>query len=277
MASQPPSASTPTRPSDGMAVSAGLYRAVSRIIRSRDREQLRADPLQLLLLLLFLPEALHHAHAADGLVHQADHLGGLLLRIPARREQPAPGRQRDQVQRGRHREGHDGEHGGQDHHNDQGHHEQCDVPDGDRRHGQQALHHVQVGDGPADQLPGADLVLARAVQPGQRAEQPGPQVVLDVEGQPAAVVAAQVDAGEVHRGRDQQQPGQRPDRLLVGHDDVVDDAALDQRDRGGGHRARQRAADRNDDVAAVTPAVARQPSQPPVSRRARARRVPCPP
>ena len=36
MASQPPSASTPTRPSDGMAVSAGLYLAVSRIIRSRE-------------------------------------------------------------------------------------------------------------------------------------------------------------------------------------------------------------------------------------------------
>ena len=36
MASQPPSASTPTMPSDGMAVSAGLYLAVSLIMRSRD-------------------------------------------------------------------------------------------------------------------------------------------------------------------------------------------------------------------------------------------------
>ena len=36
IASQPPSASTPTMPSDGIAVSAGLYRAVSRIIRSRE-------------------------------------------------------------------------------------------------------------------------------------------------------------------------------------------------------------------------------------------------
>ena len=36
IASQPPSASTPTMPSEGMAVSAGLYRAVSLIIRSRD-------------------------------------------------------------------------------------------------------------------------------------------------------------------------------------------------------------------------------------------------
>ena len=36
MASQPPSASTPTMPSDGTAVRAGLYLAVSRIIRSRE-------------------------------------------------------------------------------------------------------------------------------------------------------------------------------------------------------------------------------------------------
>ena len=36
MASQPPSSSTPTRPNEGIAVSAGLYRAVSLIIRSRE-------------------------------------------------------------------------------------------------------------------------------------------------------------------------------------------------------------------------------------------------
>jgi len=40
MASQPPSASTPTTPSEGIAVSAGLYLAVSRIIRSRDANSL---------------------------------------------------------------------------------------------------------------------------------------------------------------------------------------------------------------------------------------------
>ena len=36
IASQPPSKSTPTSPSDGIAVSAGLYLAVNRSIRSRD-------------------------------------------------------------------------------------------------------------------------------------------------------------------------------------------------------------------------------------------------
>ena len=58
-----------------------------------------------------------------------------------------------------------------------------------------------------------DLVLAGAVQPGQRVEQLGAQVVLNVEGELAALVAAQVDAGEVHRGRDEEQAGQRPDGL----------------------------------------------------------------
>ena len=238
---------------------------------------MRAHRLQLLLLLFLLSEALDHAHAADGLVDQPDDLAGLLLRVPARGEQLAPGRQRDQPQRGRHRDGHDREHGRQDHHDAQGHHEQHKVPQRDRHHGHDALHHVQVGDGPAHQLPGADLVLARAVQAGQRVEQLGPHVVLDVQGQPAAVVPAQVDAGEVHRGRDQQQAGQRPDRLAVGHDDVVDDLPLHQRDRGRRRRGRQRAAQRDDDPAAMSPAVSGQPPQPPVPGSSRARRAPCPP
>jgi hypothetical protein len=129
------------------------------------REQVRARRFQLLLFLLLLAEALDHAHAADGLVDQADHLAGLLLRVPARGEQPAPGRQRDQPQRGRHGDGHQGEHRRQDHHDAQRDDEQHDVAERDRDHRHDALHHVQVGDGPADQLPGADLVLPRAVQP----------------------------------------------------------------------------------------------------------------
>ena len=83
-------------------------------------------------------------------------------------------------------------------------------------HGQQALDHREVGDGPADHLAGVQLVLAGAVQPGQRGEELGAQVVLDVQGEPAAAVAAQVEAAEVDRGRDDQQPGQRPDGLPGG-------------------------------------------------------------
>ena len=60
MASQPPSASTPTWPSAGTACSAGLYRAVSRTARSRDANSRRAGRLQPLELLLLLAEALDH-------------------------------------------------------------------------------------------------------------------------------------------------------------------------------------------------------------------------
>src|ERR1700757_687741 len=108
MASQPPSASTPTMPSDGIAVSAGLYRAVSRIIRSRDANSFslvassrscsccswpnplttRTPPLppQPLLFLLLLADPLTPPPPADGLVHHPGHLAGLLLGVPARRE-----------------------------------------------------------------------------------------------------------------------------------------------------------------------------------------------
>ena len=193
------------------------------------REQVLARRLEPLLLLLLLAEPLDHPHAADGLVDHAGHLAGLLLRVPAGREQLAPRRQRDDPQRGRDRDGHDRQHRREHHHDAEGQHEQHDVPERDRHHGHQALHHVQVGDGPADQLPGADLVLARAVQPGQRVEQLGAHVVLDVQGELPAPVAAQVDAAEVHRGRDEEQPGQRPDRRPPGHDHVVDDLPLHQR------------------------------------------------
>ena len=260
-------------PSEGMAVSAGLYRAVIRIIRSRDANRLLARRLQPPLLLLLLAEALDHPHAADGLVDHAGHLAGLLLRVPAGREQLAPRRQRDDPQRGRDRDGHQRQHRREHHHDAEGQHEQHDVPERDRHHGHQALHHVQVGDGPADQLPGADLVLARAVQPGQRVEQLGAHVVLDVEGELPAAVAAQVDAAEVDRGRDDEQPGQRPDRGLPGHDHVVDDLPLHQRDRRGGDGRHQRPAQCHQHRPAVTPAVARQPPQPPVLRSPRPSRV----
>src|SRR5580693_2084979 len=110
MASQPPSASTPTMPSDGMAVSAGLYLAVSLIIRSRDANRL----------LLLLAETLDHAHAADGLVDDAGHVARLLLRVPARREQLAPRRERDHPQRRRDRHGHERQHWRERHHDADG-------------------------------------------------------------------------------------------------------------------------------------------------------------
>ncbi len=277
MASQPPSASTPTRPSDGMAVSAGLYLAVSRIIRSREANRCalaasscscscsscpkplttRTPPMASSTSPTTSPDCCCASQLAgnslrrdaSAIIHSAGATATVTIVSTGDRTTMMP---RDTAN-------------------------STMFPERDRHHGHDALHHVQVGDGPAHQLPGADLVLARAVQAGQRVEQLGPHVVLDVQGQPAAVVPAQVDAGEVHRGRDQQQAGQRPDRLAVGHDDVVDDLPLHQRDRGRRHRGRQRAAQRDDDTAAMPPAVSGQPPQPPVPGSSRARRAPCPP
>jgi hypothetical protein len=84
--------------------------------------------------------------------------------------------------------------------------------------------------------------------------------VLDVEGEPAAPVTAQVDAGEVDRRGDQQERRERPDRLPVGDDDVVDNPALNEGNGGGRQGSEQRAAQCDADVAAVSPAVTRQPS-----------------
>ena len=74
MASQPPRASTPTCPSVGTACSAGLYRAISRASRTREAYSAVLAPLHPLDFLLFLPEALDHPDAADGLVHDRGHL-----------------------------------------------------------------------------------------------------------------------------------------------------------------------------------------------------------
>src|SRR5690348_17435835 len=51
---------------------------------------------------------------------------------------------------------------------------------------------------------------------------------------------------------------------ILGHDHVVDDLPLHQRDRRGRDGRRERARQRDQHGTAVTPAVTRQPSQPPV-------------
>ena len=122
---------------------------------------------------------------------------------------------------------------------------------------QQALDHVQVGDGPADDLAGVELVLPSAVQPGQRAEQLGAQVVLHIQGELAAAVAAQVDGAEADHRRDDQQRRARPDRLRVR------EIALSMMSRWISGMAvvtsvaSQRGAERDEGQALVPPAVAR--------------------
>ena len=153
-----------------------------------------------------------------------------------------------------------------DQHDAERHDEQHDVPERDRHHGQQALHQFRSEMDRLTSWPVWSSSWRAPVEPGQRAEHLGAQVVLHVEGEPAAPVAAQVDAAEVDRGGEHEQPGQRPDGLPLGHDHVVDDLPLHQRYRRRGDRRRQRAAQGDQHRRAVTPAVPRQPPQPPVIR-----------
>ena len=223
IASQPPSKSTPTSPSDGIAVSAGLYLAVNRSIRSRDpyRSSLAASIRSIScsswpnpLTTRTPPIASSTIPATSPTCCCACQLAGnSFLRAAVEISQSA-GRDRDRHQREQRR---------QRDHDDQREDEQHEAAQGQRHPLDQALHHVEVGDRPADELAGVDLVLPGAVQPGQRVEQLGPHGVLHVERHLAAAVPPHVDADEVGRRGDEQPDRQRPDRLLGRDDDVVDD------------------------------------------------------
>ena len=225
-------------------------------------EQVLARGLHPLHLLLFLAEPLDDADPADGLVDDGGDLADLLLRVPAGREELLARRRRDQPERGRDRDRDQGERRRQDDHDDEREHEQEQAAQGQRHPLEQALHHVEVGDRPADELAGVDLVLPRSVQPGQRVEQLGPHGVLHVERHLPAAEPAHVDADEVGDGRDQQADRQRPDRLLRRDDHVVDDRPLQQRDRQRRSHVEQRSRKRDHHVTPESPAVPRQPPDP---------------
>ena len=83
--------------------------------------------------------------------------------------------------------------------------------DRQRHHEQQALHQLQVGDRAGHDLAGAQRVLLGAVEPLHRAEHLLAQVVLHVEGEPAAEVAAQergAERGQLHHHQRGDQPAE---------------------------------------------------------------------
>jgi hypothetical protein len=233
------------------------------------REEPPPDLPQLAGLLLLLPEALHHADTADGTVHHARDGGGLGLRVPGGGVQLRTAVLGDPPQGGGHGERDQGERRGQPRHDHQGDQEEQDVPDGHREHEEQALDELEVAGGAADDLAGGQLVLAAAVQPGDRPEHLGPQVVLDVEGETAAVVAADVGEDVDDQGRADQ--GARPGGhgAVVTADHVVDDHLGDQRDHRHHGHAGQRGAESEDDVPGMAPGVAGQSARPALFR-------PCP-
>ena len=119
----------------------GLQRGVEPGHHAREpdagRVQVRARALHALQFLVFLPEALDHADPADGLVDDGRDLARLLLRVPARREQLAPGPQRDHPQRRGDRQRHHGQQRRQGQHDDDRDDEEQRAADGDRQERQQ--------------------------------------------------------------------------------------------------------------------------------------------
>ncbi|MGX1270125.1 hypothetical protein RKD18_003319 [Streptomyces phaeoluteigriseus] len=107
-------------------------------------------------------------------------------------------------------------------------------------------------------LAGGQLVLPAAVEPGDRPVHLGPQVVLDVEGETAAVVPADVGEGVDDQGRADQ--GARPGSHVtaVADDHVVDDHLGDQRDQRHDGHAAEGGTQGEDDVRRMAPRVARQ-------------------
>ena len=81
---------------------------------------------------LLLPEALHHAHAGDGLVADSRHFGRLLLGVPAGGEDAVAHAQGDHEEEGDDGQCHHGEQRREDHHDDKGHDEHHQVAADDR-------------------------------------------------------------------------------------------------------------------------------------------------
>jgi hypothetical protein len=226
------------------------------------REEPPSDVPELPGLLLLLPEALHHAYAADGAVDHTRHGGGLRLRVPGGGVQLGAAALGDDPEGGGDGERDQGEGQGERGHDPEGDQEEQHVPDGHREHEEQALDQLEVAGGAADDLAGGQLVLASSVEPGDRPVHLGPQVVLDVEGEAAAVVAADVgeDVHDDGGGYERARPGRHG--LAVVPDDVVDDHLGDQRDDRQDRHAAERGAEREQDVLRVPPRVPREPLRP---------------
>ncbi len=211
---------------------------------------------------LLLAEPLHHPHAGHRLLDDHGDLALALLGVPAGREGPLAHPVGGDGQRRHH---HQADHRQQrrvDEHDDQGQDEQQHVAAHDRQERQQPLQQADVGVGPADQLPGLQLVVAGEVEPLELVVDGVAQVELHVEADAPADVAPDVGGAEAGQGDHDQQREPRPQRLAVIEDDVVDDLPFDGRHRRGEPAAHQRPAQGQEHVAPVRLQPRRQPPDP---------------
>ena len=219
-----------TWPSDGIASRSGWYarlepdgphlRAVQRLGRIGDALELP----------VLLAEGLHDPHAVDVLVDDLGHVALALLTVPGGGEDPpAHAVGHDQEQRGDDQADH-GQQRRQVQHDAERQQHQQHVAAHDREEAEEALDERRVRVGPGDELAGRHPVQVVEVQRLQVVVHVVAQVVLHLEGDPAAAVAADVGEAEAGRGERHQQQQPRPQRRRVVEDDLVHDLAGDERD-----------------------------------------------
>ncbi len=211
-ASQPPSASTATSPSEGIVWSSDCRRAWIRTSRSREPNSALGLVGEVVEPPLLLAEALHDPDAGDGLLDDGRDLTRELLGLPARGEDRGAEAQGGPEQRGGDEQHHQGEHRREGRHDHDRDHEHQHVADDDREELQQSLDQHDVGVRAADELAGLHLVVAREVEPLELAEDRGAEVVLHRERDAATAEAADVREPEPDHAEDDEQQQPRPQR-----------------------------------------------------------------
>ena len=232
-----------------------------------DRAHLRAvevfggggDPLQLAPL---LAERLHHADAVDRLVDDLDHLAFALLGVPGGGEDLGPHPVADRQQRRGDDQADEGQRRREPEHHAERQHHQEEVAAHHRDEHQEPLDQGGVGAGAGDELAGRHPVERGEVHPLEVRLHLVAEVVLDLERDLAAAVAAQVGGEEGARGDGDQgdQPG--PERFGAFDDHAVDDLALEQRRARLAGGTEDGGAEGDRDVAAVAEDVGEEPAQP---------------
>ena len=225
-------------------------------------EQAAADVPELGLLLGLLAEALDDAHPGDRAVHDTGHGRRLPLRVPGGREQPGAAAVGQEPQGGRDGQRDHRQQRREHRHDDQRDDEHQQVADHHRQHEEESLDELEVAGGPPDDLPGVQLVLPRPVQPDDRVEHRGAQVVLDVQGEPPTVVAPHIGHQVDGDGRGDQHGRPGGQRLGVPDDHVIDDQPGYQRYQRGDAHPGERRPQREQHVAPIPPALGADAPQP---------------
>ncbi len=223
-------------------------------------EQLASVPFQPVDHSRFLAEPLDHPDAGDRFLDVLGEVGRTLLRRPGGRVQLGPDPVHHHGDGGHYQQRDRGQQRRQPHHHRRGEQELQQRHPRQRRHRQQALHQLQVGDRPRHHLPGPDRVLPGAVESLQRAEQIHPQRMLDIQRQSSGQQPPPEGGEEPAEGEQHQERGNGSDHPGIADARRIDGSLGQQwRDDLGGRPRQHR--DRDPDNGPPMPCAL--PPQPP--------------